>query len=187
MSRDKEFRRPKDAVRQPAGKTETDVRTGEMRGQDFDLRRARDAPVQEDNRHRGWNLYQGASEDGAVPATDSNTYAAASRQPVDEMAAYESADYGTHAEAFSRQSSGDSDSFIQDSRSVPQQNGPDFSGRDSFRESRQQDSRHSDSGRLQRRDADFSRRGGQELPGSGSSEASAASEAGSTNAGETSG
>lgn len=65
MSRDKEFRRPKDAVRQPAGKTETDVRTGEMRGQDFDLRRARDAPVQEDNRHRGWNLYQGASEDGA--------------------------------------------------------------------------------------------------------------------------
>lgn len=100
MSRDKEFRRPKDAVRQPAGKTETDVRTGEMRGQDFDLRRARDAPVQEDNRHRGWNLYQGASEDGAVPATDSNTYAAASRQPVDEMAAYESADYGTHAEAF---------------------------------------------------------------------------------------
>ena len=39
-----------------------------------------------------------------------------------------SADYGTHAEAFSRQSSGDSDSFIQDSRSVPQQNGPDFSG-----------------------------------------------------------
>ena len=106
MSRDKEFRRPKDAVRQPAGKTETDVRTGEMRGQDFDLRRARDAPVQEDNRHRGWNLYQGASEDGAVPATDSNTYAAASRQPVDEMAAYESADYGTHAEAFSRQSSG---------------------------------------------------------------------------------
>ena len=187
MSRDKEFRRPKDAVRQPAGKTETDVRTGEMRGQDFDLRRARDAPVQEDNRHRGWNLYQGASEDGAVPATDSNTYAAASRQPVDEMAAYESADYGTHAEAFSRQSSGDSDSFIQDSRSVPQQNGPDFSGRDSFRESRQQDSRHSDSGRFQRRDADFSRRGGQELPGSGSSEASAASEAGSTNAGETSG
>ena len=131
MSRDKEFRRPKDAVRQPAGKTETDVRTGEMRGQDFDLRRARDAPVQEDNRHRGWNLYQGASEDGAVPATDSNTYAAASRQPVDEMAAYESADYGTHAEAFSRQSSGDSDSFIQDSRSVPQQNGPDFSGRGS--------------------------------------------------------
>lgn len=35
MSRDKEFRRPKDAVRQPAGKTETDVRTGEMRGQDL--------------------------------------------------------------------------------------------------------------------------------------------------------
>ena len=153
MPRDKEFRRAKDAARQPAGKTETDFRAGEMRGQDFDLRRARDAPVQEDNRHRGRNLYQGASEGVAVPAADSS---------VDS--------------AFSRQSSGDSDSFIQDSRSVPQQNGPDFSGRDSFRESRQQDS-----GRFRRQDADFSRRGGQELSGSGSSEA------GSTNAGETPG
>ena len=156
MSRDKEFRRPKDAVRQPAGKTETDVRTGEMRGQDFDLRRARDAPVQEDNRHRGRNLYQGGSEDGTVPAADS------------------SVDYTA-----SRQASGDS---VPDSRGDSQQSGPNFSGRDSFRESRQQDS-----GRFRRQDADFSRRGGQELPGSGSSEASAASEAGSTNAGETSG
>lgn len=135
MSRDKEFRRPKDTARQPARKTETDVRAGEVRGQDFELRRARDAPVQEDNRHRGRNLYQGASEDGTVPAADSG---------VDYTA--------------SRQASGD---FVQDSRGDPQQSGPDFSGRDSFRESRQQDS--------------------------GSSEASAASEAGSTNAGETPG
>ena len=152
MSRDKEFRRPKDTARQPARKTETDVRAGEVRGQDFDLRRARDAPVQEDNRYKGRNLYQGASEDVTVPATD---YTA------------------------SRQSSGDS---VQDSRGDPQQSGPDSSGRDSFRESRQQDS-----GRFRRQDADFSRRGGQELSGSGSSEASAASETGSTNAGETPG
>ena len=156
MSRDKETRRQKDAARQPARKTETDVRAGEMRGQDFDLRRTRDAPGQEDNRHKGRDLYQGASEGGAVPAADSG---------VDYTA--------------SRQASGDS---VQDSRGNPQQSGPDFSGRDSFRESRQQDS-----GRFQRQDADFSRRGGQELSGSGSSEASAASEAGSTNAGETPG
>ena len=114
MSRDKEFRRPKDAVRQPARKTETDVRAGEVRGQDFDLRRARDAPVQEDNRHRGRNLYQGGSEDGTVPAADS------------------SVDYTA-----SRQASGDS---VPDSRGDSQQSGPNFSGRDSFRESRQQDS-----------------------------------------------
>ena len=156
MSRDKEFRRPKDAVRQPARKTETDVRAGEVRGQDFDLRRARDAPVQEDNRHRGRNLYQGGSEDGTVPAADS------------------SVDYTA-----SRQASGDS---VPDSRGDSQQSGPNFSGRDSFRESRQQDS-----GRFRRQDADFSRRGGQELSGSGSSEASAASDGGSTNAGETPG
>lgn len=155
MSRDKEFRRPKDAVRQPARKTENDVRAGEVRGQDFDLRRARDAPVQEDNRYKGRNLYQGASDAGTVPVTD---YTA------------------------SRQSSGDSDRFNQDSRGDPQQSEPDFSGRDSFCESRQQDS-----GRFQRQDADFSRRGGQELSSSGSSEASAASEAGSTNARETPG
>ena len=111
MSRDKEFRRPKDAVRQPARKTETDVRAGEVRGQDFDLRRARDAPVQEDNRHRGRNLYQGGSEDGTVPAADS------------------SVDYTA-----SRQASGDS---VPDSRGDSQQSGPNFSGRDSFRESRQ--------------------------------------------------
>ena len=158
ISRDKEFRRAKDAARQPARKTESDVRAGEVRGPDFDLRRARDAPVQEDNRYKGRNLYQGASEDGAVPAADSSVDSAASRQ-----------------------SSGGSDSFIQDSRGDPQQSGPDFSGRDSFRESRQQDSGHSDSGRFQRRDADFSRRGGQELSGFGNSEA------GSTNAGETPG
>ena len=156
MSRDKEFRRPKDAVRQPARKTETDVRAGEVRGQDFDLRRARDAPVQEDNRHRGRNLYQGGSEDGTVPAADS------------------SVDYTA-----SRQASGDS---VPDSRGDSQQSGPNFSGRDSFRESRQQDS-----GRFRRQDADFSRRGGQELAGSGSSEAAAASDGGSTNAGETPG
>ena len=164
MSRDKEIRRQKDAARQPARKTETDVRAGEMRGQDFDLRRARDAPGQEDNRHKGRNLYQGASEGGAVPAADSDMDFTASRQ-----------------------ASGD---FVQDSRSDPQQSGPDFSGRDSFRESRRQDSGysgHSDSGRFRHQDADFSRRGGQELSGSGSSEASAASEAGSTNAGETPG
>ena len=164
MSRDKEFRRQKDAARQPVRKTETDVRAGEMRGQDFDLRRARDAPVQEDDRHKGRNLYQGASEGGTVPAADSG---------VDFTA--------------SRQASGDS---VQDSRGDPRESGPDFSGRDSLRESRQQDfgySGHSDSGRFQRQDADFSRRGGQELSGSGSSEASAASEAGSTNAGETPG
>lgn len=156
MSRDKEIRRQKDAARQPARKTEADVRTGEMRGQDFDLRRARDAPGQEDNRHKGRDLYQGASEGGAVPAADSG---------VDYTA--------------SRQASGDS---VQDSRSDPQQSGLDFSGHDSFRESRQQDS-----GRFQRQDADFSRRGGQELSGSGSSEASTVSESGSTNAGETPG
>lgn len=164
MSRDKEIRRQKDAARQPVRKTETDVRAGEMRGQDFDLRRARDAPVQEDNRHKGRDLYQGASEGGTVPAADSG---------VDFTA--------------SRQASGDS---VPDSRGDPQQSGPDFSGRDSFRESRQQDSGysgHSDSGRFQRQDADFSRRGGQELSGSGSSEASAVSESGSTNAGETPG
>lgn len=156
ISRDKEFRRQKDAARQPARKTGTDVRVGEVRGQDFDLRRSRDAPGQEDNRHKGRNLYQGASEGGTVPAADSG---------VDYTA--------------SRQASGDS---VQNSRGDPQQSGPDFSGRDSFRESRRQDS-----GRFQRQDADFSRRGGQELSGSGSSEASAASEAGSTNAGETPG
>ena len=156
ISRDKEFRRVKDAARQPARKTETDVRAGEVRGQDFDLRRARDTPVQEDNRHRGRNLYQGFSEDGTVPAADSS---------VDHTA--------------SRQTSGDS---VQDSCGDPQQSGPDFSGRDNFRESRQQDS-----GRFRRQDADFSLRGGQELSGSGSSEASAASAAGSTNAGETPG
>jgi len=161
MSRDKEIRRQKDAARQPARKTETDVRAGEMRGQDFDLRRARDAPGQEDNRHKGRNLYQRVSEGGTVPAADSG---------VDFTA--------------SRQASGDS---VQDSRSDPQESGPDFSGRDSFRESRQQDSGHSDSGRFRRQDADFSRRGGQELSGSGSSEVSASSEAGSTNAGETPG
>ena len=161
LSRDKEIRRQKDAARQPARKTETDVRAGEMRGQDFDLRRARDAPVQEDNRHKGRNLYQGASEGGTVPAADSG---------VDFTA--------------SRQASGNP---IQDSRGDPQESGPDFSGRDSFRESRQQDSGHSDSGRFRRQDADFSRRGGQELSGSGSSEASAVSESGSTNAGETPG
>lgn len=158
LSRDKEIRRQKDAARQPARKTENDVRAGEMRGQDFDLRRARDAPGQEDNRHKGRNLYQGASEGGTVPAADSDMDFTASRQ-----------------------ASGD---FVQDSRGDPQQSRPDFSGRDSFRESRQQDSGysgHSDSGRFQRQDADFSRRGGQELSGSGSSEA------GSTNAGETPG
>ena len=157
ISRDKEFRRPKDdAARQPARKTETDVRAGEVRSQDFDLRRARDAPVQEDNRHKGRNLYQGASEGSTIPAADLGV------------------DYPA-----SRQASGDS---VQDSRGNPQQSGPDFSGRDSFRESRQQDS-----GRFQRQDADFSRRGGQALSGSGSSEASSASETGSTNAGETPG
>lgn len=156
MSRDKEIRRQKDAARQPARKTETDVRAGEMRGQNFDLRRARDAPGQEDNRHKGRNLYQGASGGGAVPAADSDMDFTASRQ-----------------------ASGDP---VQDSRGDPQQSGPDFSGHDSFRESRQQDS-----GRFQRQDADFSRRGGQELSGSGSSEASAVSESGSTNAGETPG
>ncbi len=138
MSRDKEIRRQKDAARQPARKTEADVRAGEMRGQDFDLRRTRDAPGQEDNRHKGRDLYQGASEGGAVPAADSG---------VDYTA--------------SRQASGDS---VQDSRSDPQQSGLDFSGHDSFRESRQQDS-----GRFQRQDADFSRRGDQELSGSGGS------------------
>ena len=157
MSRDKEFRRPKDdTARQPARKTENDVRAGEVRGQDFDLRRARDAPVQEDNRHKGRNLYQGASEGSTIPTADSGV------------------DYPV-----SRQASGDS---VQDSRGDPQQSGPDFSGRDSFRESRQQDS-----GRFRRQDADFSRRGGQALSGSGSSEASSASETGSTNAGETPG
>lgn len=94
MSRDKEIRRQKDAARQPARKTEADVRAGEMRGQDFDLRRTRDAPGQEDNRHKGRDLYQGASEGGAVPAADSG---------VDYTA--------------SRQASGDS---VQDSRSDPQ-------------------------------------------------------------------
>ena len=156
ISRDKEFRRTKDAVRQPARKTENDVRAGEVRSQDFDLRRARDAPLQEDNRHKGRNLYQGASEDSTIPA----------------------ADLGVDCPA-SRQASGNS---VQDSRGDPQQSGLDFSGRDSFRESRQQDS-----GRFRRQDADFSRRGGQELSGSGSSEASAASDGGSTNAGETPG
>lgn len=157
MSRDKEFRRPKDdAARQPARKTENDVRAGEVRSQDFDLRRARDAPLQEDNRHKGRNLYQGASEDSTIPAADSGE------------------DYPT-----SRQASGDS---VQDSRGDLQQSGLDFSGRDSFRESRQQDS-----GRFRRQDADFSRHGSQELSGSGSLETSTASEAGSTNAGETSG
>ena len=156
ISRDKEFRRTKDAVRQPARKTENDVRAGEVRSQDFDLRRARDAPLQEDNRHKGRNLYQGASEDSTIPA----------------------ADLGVDCPA-SRQASGNS---VQDSRGDPQQSGLDFSGRDSFRESRQQDS-----GRFQRQDADFSRRGGQESSGSGSSEASSASETGSTNAGETPG
>nr|AMN85520.1 metalloendopeptidase [Enterococcus faecium] len=157
MSRDKEFRRPKDdAARQPARKTENDVRAGEVRSQDFDLRRARDAPLQEDNRHKGPNLYQGASEDSTIPAADS------------------SEDYPA-----SRQASGDS---VQDSRGAPQQSGPDFSGRDSFHESRQQDS-----GRFQRQDADFSRHGSQQLSGSGSSEAFSASETGSTNAGETPG
>lgn len=157
MSRDKEFRRPKDdAARQPARKTENDVRTGEVRGQDFDLRRACDAPLQEDNRHRGRKLYQRASEDGTIPAADSGVDYPAP-QPV----------------------SGDS---VQDSRGDPQQSGPNFSGRDSFRESRQQDS-----GRFRRQDADFSRRGGQALSGSCSSEASSASEAGRTNAGETPG
>ena len=102
MSRDKEIRRQKDVARQPARKTEADVRAGEMRGQDFDLRRARDAPGQEDNRHKGRDLYQGASEGGAVPAADSG---------VDYTA--------------SRQTSGDS---VQDSRSDPQQSGLDFSG-----------------------------------------------------------
>ena len=157
MSRDKEFRRPKDdAARQPARKTENDVRAGEVRSQDFDLRRARDAPLQEDNRHKGRNLYQGASEDSTIPAADSGE------------------DYPA-----SRQASGDS---VQDSRGDLQQSGLDFSGRDSFRESRQQDS-----GRFRRQDADFSRHGSQELSGSGSLETSTASEAGSTNAGETSG
>ncbi|MCG5033272.1 peptidoglycan DD-metalloendopeptidase family protein [Blautia massiliensis] len=157
ISRDKEFRRPKDdAARQPARKTETDVRAGEVRSQDFDLRRACDAPGQEDNRHKGRNLYQGASEAGTVPAADSGVDYPAP-QPV----------------------SGDS---VQDSRGDLQQNGSDFSGRDSFRESRQQDS-----GRFRRQDADFSRHGSQELSGSGSLETSTASEAGSTNAGETSG
>ena len=156
ISRDKEFRRTKDAVRQPARKTENDVRAGEVRSQDFDLRRARDAPLQEDNRHKGRNLYQGASEGSTIPA----------------------ADLGVDCPA-SRQASGNS---VQDSRGDPQQSGLDFSGRDSFRESRQQDS-----GRFQRQDADFSRRGGQESSGSGSSEASSASETGSTNAGETPG
>ena len=114
MSRDKEFRRPKDdAARQPARKTENDVRAGEVRSQDFDLRRARDAPLQEDNRHKGRNLYQGASEDSTIPAADSGE------------------DYPA-----SRQASGDS---VQDSRGDLQQSGLDFSGRDSFRESRQQD------------------------------------------------
>ena len=157
MSRDKEFRRPKDdAALQPARKTENDVRAGEVRSQDFDLRRARDAPLQEDNRHKGRNLYQGASEDSTIPAADSGE------------------DYPA-----SRQASGDS---VQDSRGDLQQSGLDFSGRDSFRESRQQDS-----GRFRRQDADFSRHGSQELSGSGSLETSTASEAGSTNAGETSG
>lgn len=157
MSRDKEFRRPKDdAARQPARKTENDVRVGEVRSQDFDLCRARDAPLQEDNRHKGRNLYQGASEDSTIPAADSGE------------------DYPA-----SRQASGDS---VQDSRGDLQQNGSDFSGRDSFRESRQQDS-----GRFRRQDADFSRHGSQALSGSGSLETSTASEAGSTNAGETSG
>ena len=157
MSRDKEFRRPKDdAARQPARKTENDVRAGEVRSQDFDLRRARDAPLQEDNRHKGRNLYQGASEDSTIPAADSGE------------------DYPA-----SRQASGNS---VQDSRGDLQQSGLDFSGRDSFRESRQQDS-----GRFRRQDADFSRHGSQELSGSGSLETSTASEAGSTNAGETSG
>lgn len=157
MSRDKEFRRPKDdAARQPARKTENDVWAGEVRSQDFDLRRARDAPLQEDNRHKGRNLYQGASEDSTIPAADSGE------------------DYPA-----SRQASGDS---VQDSRGDLQQSGLDFSGRDSFRESRQQDS-----GRFRRQDADFSRHGSQELSGSGSLETSTASEAGSTNAGETSG
>lgn len=157
MSRDKEFRRPKDdAARQPARKTENDVRTGEVRGQDFDLRRACDAPLQEDNRHRGRKLYQRASEDGTIPAADSGV------------------DYPAP-----RQASGDS---VQDSRGDPQQSGLDFSGRDSLHESRQQDS-----GRFRHQDADFSRRGGQALSGSGSSEAFSASETGSTNAGETPG
>ena len=157
MSRDKEFRRSKDdAARQPARKTENDVRAGEVRSQDFDLRRACDAPLQEDNRHRGRNLYQRASEDGTIPAADSGV------------------DYPVPQPVF-----GDS---VQDSRGDPQQSGLDFSGRDSLHESRQQDS-----GRFRRQDADFSRRSGQALSGSGSSEASSASEAGSTNAGETPG
>ena len=157
MSRDKEFRRSKDdAARQPARKTENDVRAGEVLSQDFDLRRACDAPLQEDNRHRGRNLYQRASEDGTIPAADSGV------------------DYPVPQPVF-----GDS---VQDSRGDPQQSGLDFSGRDSLHESRQQDS-----GRFRRQDADFSRRGGQALSGSGSSEASSASEAGSTNAGETPG
>ena len=106
MSRDKEFRRSKDdAARQPARKTENDVRAGEVRSQDFDLRRACDAPLQEDNRHRGRNLYQRASEDGTIPAADSGV------------------DYPVPQPVF-----GDS---VQDSRGDPQQSGLDFSGRDS--------------------------------------------------------
>lgn len=156
ISRDKELRRAKDMARQPARTKETDVRAGEAHSQDFDLRRARDAPAQEDNRYKGQKLYLEVSEGGTVPVADS----------------------GVHFTA-SRQESGDS---VQDSRGDPQQSGPYFSGRDRFRESKRQNT-----DRFQRQDTDFSRHPEQELYGSDGSEPSAASEAGSTNAGETPG
>ncbi len=53
ISRDKEFTRRKDEARQPAWEPVKDMPAGKDRSvQDFDLRRARDAPVASEGRHR---------------------------------------------------------------------------------------------------------------------------------------
>ena len=165
MSRDKGSRRQKTRDRQPAKRTETDVRAGGVRSPDFDLRRTHDAPVQEDGRHRRQDLYQRISDSGTAPAADAGT---------DDTVPW--------------QAFGEDSHIVQDSGAGPRQSGQDFSPRGSFHEGRQQDSGYSgqdDSGRLKRRDADFSRRGSREL--SGSTGASASSGAGSTGSGGTPG
>ena len=138
-----------------------------MRSPDFDLRRTRGAPVQEDGRHRRQDLYQRALESGTAPVADAGT---------DDTVFW--------------QVSGEDSHIVQDSGAGPQQGGQDFSPRSSFHESRQQDSGYSGqggSGRIKRQDADLSRRGSREPSGSGSSGVSASSEAGSTGTGGTPG
>lgn len=63
ISRDREIRRAKDEARQPAKKTETDVRAGEVRSPDFDPRRARAASGPADGHHKERRRYHEAFQE----------------------------------------------------------------------------------------------------------------------------